>query len=246
MTLSDSELVKKYSIKPTDRILEIGGSMKQHEELQINTLVDIIRPEESIYTPSILKAKEFVRLDVTQETLPFKDKEFDFCLCTHTLEDLSTPFLVIREMSRVAKRGYIATPSMGKDMVFDHVDMTDYLCGPVRVPGLGHHKWFFVNDNGVLRVIPKNYAILYASAFHIVNWKGEDEMQFYWEKKIVTEIVNELNTHDLIKEYRRFIDDNKTNIRKGIAVLYPDNPIFYLKELIKLLLRRGAGFKYSR
>lgn len=246
MTLSDSELAIKYSIKPSDRILEIGGSMKQHEEIHIDTLVDIIRPEESVYTPSKLKAKKFVRLDVTKRKLPFEDKEFDFCLCTHTLEDLPTPFLAIEEMSRVAKRGYIATPSMGKDMTFGSVDMTSYLSGPVRVPGLGHHKWFFVNDNGVLKIIPKNYAILYTTAFQIVKWNGDDEMQFYWDKKIVTEIIDDLNTHELIKEYRLFIDKNKTHIKRGIAVIYPDSPIAYLRELIKLLLRRGPGFKYLR
>src|SRR3972149_1607903 len=112
MSLTDSELIEKYKVKPTNKILDIGGSMKQHKELVIDTLVDIIRPEDAPYGKSKLKAENFVRLDITREKFPFKDKEFDFCICTHTLEDLTTPFLAIDEMSRVAKRGLIITPSM--------------------------------------------------------------------------------------------------------------------------------------
>ena len=118
MPLSDQQIIEKFNIKPSDRILDVGGSMKQHQEIKIHTLVDIIRPEGAPYGRSKLKAKNFVRLDITREKFPFKDKEFDFCICTHTLEDLTTPFLVIDEMSRVAKRGLIVTPSMGADTVF--------------------------------------------------------------------------------------------------------------------------------
>lgn len=43
--------------------------------------------------------------------LPFKDKEFDFAICGHVLEDIANPFYVIKELQRVAKRGYIEVPS---------------------------------------------------------------------------------------------------------------------------------------
>jgi ubiquinone/menaquinone biosynthesis C-methylase UbiE len=43
--------------------------------------------------------------------LPYEDKEFDFVYCRHVLEDLIYPFRVIKEMQRVAKAGYIETPS---------------------------------------------------------------------------------------------------------------------------------------
>lgn len=244
MGFSDQEIISRFKINKTDRILEVGGSMKQHDNIQIDTLVDIIKPEESIYTPSKLKAKKFVRLDITQSKLPFKDKEFDFCLCTHTIEDLTTPFLVLSEMSRVAKRGYIATPSMGKDMEFGSIDMTNYLSGPVRFPGIGHHKWFYQNLDGVLKIIPKNYPILYSSAFQMTKWTGEEEMQLYWEKEINIEVINDLNTHKLIDEYRSFYKQNRQFIKRGVVAVYLDNPVNYIKQLAKLILHRGVGFKY--
>ena len=80
MPLSDFEIISKFKLKPTDKILDIGGSMKQHQDIKIDTLLDIIRPEEAPYGSSKLRAKNFVRVDITREKLPFKNKEFDFCL----------------------------------------------------------------------------------------------------------------------------------------------------------------------
>ena len=43
--------------------------------------------------------------------LPFADKSFDFVYARHVLEDMWNPWLLCREMQRVAKAGYIETPS---------------------------------------------------------------------------------------------------------------------------------------
>ncbi len=241
-TLSDKELIKRFKLTSKLKILDVGGSLKQHDEVPIHTLADFTKPEEAPYFPSKLKAKHFVKVDFTKDKLPFKDKEFDFCLCTHTLEDLSNPSLVIKEMSRVAKRGYIATPSMGSDMEFTHYNVTDWLTGARRLPGQPHHKWFFINDNNIMRIIPKDYPLLYTSEFHIVKWSGDKEFQFPWENTIQYEEVKDINLHALIAEYRQFMAKNQQYIKKGSVVLYLDNPLYMAKEWAKLLLKRGRGF----
>ena len=209
MPLSDQQIIEKFNIKPSDRILDVGGSMKQHDELQIDTLVDIIRPEEAPYGKSKLKAEHFVRLDVTKDKLPFKNKEFDFCICTHTLEDLPYPFLAIDEMFRVAKRGLIVTPSMGAEMVFSHIDLTNWATGPRRIPGKGHHKWLFYKEKDKMVVLPKNYPLLYSGEFHFTGWLGEEELVYYWEKKIKYKEVKDLDFHALIGEYRKYVRSQK-------------------------------------
>ena len=244
--LSDKEIIRKFRISSKDKILDIGGSMKQHEAIKIHTLVDIIHPEEAPYGASKLRADNFVKLDITREKLPFKDNEFDFCLCTHTLEDLSHPFLVLDEMSRVAKRGYIATPSMGKDMVFSHFDITNWLTGSRRLPGKAHHKWFFIKKRKKLQIISKNCPILYTSRFHIVGWEGESEMRYYWEGEIDYTVKNDLNIHKLIDEYEDYLRKHKSLIKKGRTLLFLDNPYYILKAVLKLMLRRGKGYKYRK
>lgn len=243
MSLTDEQLIAKFKIKPTDRVLDIGGSMKQHPILSVDTLVDIVRPEESPYRKGILSARHFVRLDVTREKLPFKNKEFDFVLCTHTLEDLSNPFLVINEMSRVAKRGFIITPSFGSELVFSHFNLTDWLTGARRVPGLAHHKWLFYLNKNVMFIIPKNYPLLYTHEFRITKWRGEEEFEYDWEGEIKYKELKDLDFHLLIREYKDFIKRNRLKIKKGPVLFYLDNPIYYFKEVAKLFLKRGEGFR---
>lgn len=244
--LTDQELIDKFEIKKNDRVLDIGGSTKQHDIIVVDTIVDVVRPEDAPYWQSKLKAKNFVKLDICKQKLPFRDKEFDFCICTHTLEDIDTPFLVIEEMSRVAKRGYIAVPSRGKDSEFSHFNLTDWLSGPRRIPGLPHHKWFFEIIDNKLKIIPKNYPLLYTQEFSIVKWSGDDELQFYWENMIHYTPFESVNFHDLIKNYRDFMRKNSSLIKKGKPLLFLDSPYFILKELIKLILKRGEGFKSGK
>src|SRR3954468_14104941 len=42
---------------------------------------------------------------------PFADNQFDFAICSHTLEDIRDPVWVCSELQRVARAGYIEVPS---------------------------------------------------------------------------------------------------------------------------------------
>lgn len=238
MSRTDEEIVSRFNIKKTDKILDIGGSAKQHSLLKIDTLVDIVTPEETPYTKSKLKTNNFVRLDITKEKLPFKDKEFDFVICTHTLEDLYNPFMIIDEMSRVGKRGYIATPSFGNDIVYSHYNLTDWFTGGRRTPGFAHHKWLFYLKKGVMQILPKNYSLLSTSEFQVTKWIGEEEFEFPWEGKIKYQEINDINFHVLISEYRKWFNLNKLSITKGRALFFIDNPFYFIKESIKYLIRK--------
>lgn len=236
MALSDEQISQKLKIGAGDRVIDIGGSLKQHPTIAVDTLADILRPEDAPYWPSKLRAKHYVKVDLNAGVLPFKDKEFDVCLCTHTLEDLHNPFPIILEMARIAKRGYIATPSRGKDMEFSKINLTDWKTGPRRQPGNSHHLWFFENRNGKIYIVPKNYPLLYTSGFQITKWAGEDEFQYFWKDKIEFELYNPVKFHDLINEYRKYFKNNAKFINKSPVLFYFDNPFNYLKEIIKSCL----------
>ena len=47
--------------------------------------------------------------NVDREPLPFRDKEFDFIYCRHIVEDLHNPYLLLSEMGRVGRAGWIET-----------------------------------------------------------------------------------------------------------------------------------------
>lgn len=46
----------------------------------------------------------------------FRDKEFDFVYCSHVLEHVRDPAKACAELMRIGKRGFIETPTRGKDL----------------------------------------------------------------------------------------------------------------------------------
>jgi hypothetical protein len=63
---------------------------------------------------------------------PFDDHQFDFAVCSHTLEDVRDPVFVCKELQRVAKAGYLEVPSRIEEHMRD-------LNGPWA--GWAHHHW---------------------------------------------------------------------------------------------------------
>lgn len=63
---------------------------------------------------------------------PFADKQFDFAICSHTLEDVRDPVFVCSELVRVARAGYIEVPSRLWEQSWGA--QGDWV-------GLSHHHW---------------------------------------------------------------------------------------------------------
>jgi SAM-dependent methyltransferase len=86
-----------------------------------------------------------------REPWPFADKQFDYVICSHTLEDLRDPLWVCAEMVRVGKRGYVEVPSR-------IAESTRGLERP-GVVGLSHHRWLIDIEAGDIRFLQKFHFI---------------------------------------------------------------------------------------
>jgi hypothetical protein len=76
-----------------------------------------------------------------REPWPFTERQFDFAVCSHTLEDVRDPIWVAAELQRVAAAGYIEVPSLREEL-------THGIQGPWV--GWGHHRWLvLVHDPGI-------------------------------------------------------------------------------------------------
>jgi len=66
------------------------------------------------------------------EPWPYADDAFDIAVCSHTLEDVRDPVWVCRELSRVAKSGYVEVPAPAQELTWG-----------VHGPWVGwsHHHW---------------------------------------------------------------------------------------------------------
>lgn len=80
-----------------------------------------------------------------REPWPFADGQFDFAICSHTLEDIRDPIWVCRELMRVAKAGYLEVPDRREEQTYG-------LQGPFV--GWSHHRWLVDMDaEGVTFVV---------------------------------------------------------------------------------------------
>jgi SAM-dependent methyltransferase len=85
-----------------------------------------------------------------REPWPFDDDQFDFVICSHTLEDIRDPVWVCRELQRVGRAGYIEVPSrLEEQTVGVNGDW----------PGWAHHRWLCDIDGDSIEFVHKSHAL---------------------------------------------------------------------------------------
>jgi len=138
MKLKNPKNRSDLAIKRADHVLEIGGGHNPHP--RSNVVVDKF-PNLNYHRSGdikILKHQTFVQAD--GEHLPFKDKEFDYVICCQVLEHVADPAKFLSEQFRVAKKGYIETPSLFGEHLFPR----------------DSHKWILHEHKDVLYIVDKS------------------------------------------------------------------------------------------
>ena len=106
--------------------------------------------------PERFSAETYVQWDICdRDPWPFEDDFFDVAVCTFTLEDIRDPVGVCREMSRVAKAGYIEVPSLLDELIWNNPELSG---GPWV--GHAHHRWLCTtDDDGELVFLSKFHSL---------------------------------------------------------------------------------------
>ena len=124
-------LNKLLPIGPKDVVLDVGSGASPC--IRSNVLCDkFVADATERHGQAVKTDRPFVVADAAR--LPFADKSFDFVICSHVLEHVPDPALVISELQRVASRGYIETPSAGWE----------------KVVGFPFHRWMVSSRDGKL------------------------------------------------------------------------------------------------
>lgn len=96
-------------------------------------------------------ADSWVQRDICdREPWPFADGQFDFAVCSHTLEDVRDPVWVAQEMQRVAAAGYIETPTVEEELTYG-------IQGPWV--GWGHHHWLVLMGSRRIEFLFKHHVV---------------------------------------------------------------------------------------
>ncbi len=93
----------------------------------------------------------WVQRDIcAREPWPFAAGQFDFAVCSHTLEDVRDPVWVCQELQRVARAGYVEVPSRLEEQSLG-------IQGPWV--GWGHHHWLIEPAGGGLCFVFKPHIL---------------------------------------------------------------------------------------
>jgi Methyltransferase domain len=97
------------------------------------------------------RADTWVQRDVCERApWPFSDRQFDFVVCSHTLEDVRDPVWVCAELQRVSAAGYIEVPALREELTYG-------IQGPWV--GWGHHRWLVIVDTDRIEFVFKHHVV---------------------------------------------------------------------------------------
>lgn len=139
-----------------DLVLDVGGGAAPLP--RADWVLDLMAYEQrGLYGPPIDPSRErfdattWVRRDICdREPWPFRDGQFDFSVCSHTLEDVRDPMFVCGELIRVSTAGYIEVPSRLEEQSYGFQ-------GPWA--GWGHHRWLIESDGEGLEFVFKHHVL---------------------------------------------------------------------------------------
>lgn len=155
LNFHDTALDQLKKIDDSQKVLDVGGWHSPWN--RANAIIDLMPFEtrnragalwkETWPIERFSKASYFQQDICSGKPFPFEDKEFDFVMCSNTLEDIRDPIHVCREIVRVGKAGMIEVPSR-------LAESTRGMERPFYC-GWYHHRWLCEVDAQIPKIIFK-------------------------------------------------------------------------------------------
>ena len=177
-------------LKDRDLVLDVGAWAHPFE--RADWVIDLMPYEtRGLYyydrdqADERFSAETWVQRDIcSREPWPWPDDHFDFAVCAQTLEDVRDPVWVCRELSRVARAGYVEVPTRLEEQSWG-------VHGPWA--GWSHHRWLCDVVDGRLEVVFKTSLVHgresdhFPAGFHATLSDEERVHAIWWEGEIACE-----------------------------------------------------------
>ncbi|MEO5953040.1 MAG: methyltransferase domain-containing protein [Chloroflexia bacterium] len=170
-------------IGDNDLVLDVGSGHNPNPRSDI--LCDRYIEDDTERGGSIKVDRPLIVADA--HNLPFKDGAFDYVIASHIIEHMDDPVRFCSELQRVAKRGFIASPTELAEHMFYWT----------------FHKWYVNKVNNKLILHPKvNVPNIFGDLFHYLYeynpWYARFHrslpdmfwMEYEWNAKINIEITD--------------------------------------------------------
>ena len=169
--LARHQIAKLREHNPAARVVDIGGAAAGWSSDICDLVVDITAQDsDTTLSMDICRVADWQKLLAIVE----QHGQFDYAICTHTLEDVYNPYTALDLLPSVAREGIISMPSVGAEM--HHVENPGYL-------GYIHHRYLFDEQDGKMLIAPKmGFLERYTQPFECTQYKKE--IAYEWQGSI--------------------------------------------------------------
>jgi len=184
-------LAHKKASEPHYSVVDVGGTANPWADAFVDTYIDL---------QTFQTAKEIIQGDICSadfwDSVPAKHydthtedfykigvvpKFWDFSICTHVLEDVRNPDMVLANLMRISDAGFIAMPN--KQTELSPIESLNWV-------GYAHHRWVYTVADNELRILAKTcIANVFIPMRHLLTWLddsqvskpgGAPELGFMW------------------------------------------------------------------
>jgi hypothetical protein len=183
-----TDLINYIKIKKSEgkfTVVDVGGSINGWSSPYIDAVVDFNDLEKNNTNIKHFKC-DITHPDSYKDIFSYVEEngKFDFCICSHTLEDIMNPVYVSEQICKISNEGYISFPSKFRELSrFEGGNYRGYI----------HHRWIFkVKEGNKIIAFPKINLIENNPLFDNIANMSENlkDLSFYWKDSIEMEYVN--------------------------------------------------------
>lgn len=206
------------SIHPKDRVLEVGPGSAPHPRADI--LLEKVFTDSDEFrlqrgnTPELQTKKPVVFYE--GDVFPFENNEFDYVICSQVLEHVPDAETFLKEITRVANKGYLEFPTVYYDYIYNFKVHTLLLM-------YKHNKIYWMEKAQSLLNEFSEVQYLFYNSLEKEHYDLIDSLKNYffqgfeWEGSIVCQKVNTINElcfdrNDIL--IQKFISHKKEGIKK--------------------------------
>ena len=226
-------VTEKKKKNPDYKVIDIGGSAKytNWSHSIIDYIVDINKPnvnEDKIkyFAMNVNYESEW------KEILEYVEKngKFDFCICSHIIEDISLPQVMLNNLNKIAKEGFIGIPSKYRELSKVEGEYMGYI----------HHRWIYsIKDNKLLGFPKVNFIESEKKLIEISNSSNDLlDLSFFWKNGVPYKMINDNylgpTANDVKKYYDELLEDDVDEIKKELEIGQTPYHINYIKTFGKI------------